>query len=566
MPTQSKLTIEHVLYAAILVLALFLRFNQLGVVPLSEAEAQPAWAAYQVSQGEASSLGDQPSYVVLTSSLFALFPAGDFLARFWPALFGFALVALPYFFRDWLGPKAALLLALGLALDPGLIAVSRMAGGHMIAVSAGLFSWLAVRHRQPVLAGVLGMLAISASSTIYIGALSMGVAWLLARRSVQAGHLDVLLPQTVDWRRMALAAGATLVVGLTWLMQLPDGLASPFATLANLISGRPEFGGAPLVYLPLALVAYELPAMVFGRFGAARAFGERDGLRRFFGWWAMAALAILVLYPGRQVLDLLWVLLPLWVLAAAEFSRFLNRPAEETLAALGQAALILLLSAFMLLYLARLSHLDVGSPAFYDALLGLGAIPLLAVVASFLIATGWSRSAAGYGLAWSAGLLMLGILISSGWRFAAAEARASSDLWMPGPAAGQMRLLVDTVADLSEMVDGEQTSIAIERQSESVALAWALRNYPAYDPLTYQDPLLVISSPDFGQPTGTGAYRGQSFEWQIDRFWLGDLPANILSWLLYRDSLEIREPLIVWARADIFPSAQDEAPSNEESP
>ena len=566
MLAQSKLTLEHLLYAAILILAVFLRFNGLGAVPLSEAEAQPAWAAYQVSQGEATALGDQPSYVVLTSSLFAFLPATDFLARFWPALFGSALVLLPFFLRDWLGPKAGLVLALGLALDPGLVAVSRLAGGPMIAISAALFAWLALRREQAVLAGVLGMLALAASSTVYVGAISAGAAWLLARRGADNQDLNTLRPPNVEWRKLAWAAGATLALGLTWLMQMPKGLISPFATLADMVSGRPDFGGAPLIYVPLALVAYGLPAMVFGRFGAARALQERNGLRSFFAWWAITALAVLVLYPGRQVLDLLWVLLPLWVLAAAEFARFLKRPVEEELAALGQAALILLLSAFMLLYLARLNNLQVGSAPFYEALLAIGVIPVLALVASFLIGSGWSRTAAMHGLAWSTGLLMLGLLVSGVWRFASPEARASSDLWIPGPAAGQAHLLAQTVADLSEMTDGEQTSVAIDRQSSSAALAWTLREYPAHDPASFEQPTIVVSGPDFGEPSGVIAYRGQSFDWYVNRNWIGDVPGNLIGWLLYRDSLELREPVILWARADIFPSAQDEVINNEETP
>jgi hypothetical protein len=52
----------------------------------------------------------------------------------------------------------------------------------------------------------------------------------------------------------------------------------------------------------------------------------------------------------------------------------------------------------------------------------------------------------------------------------------------------------------------------------------------------------------------------------VNRNWGGDVPGNLIGWLLYRDSLELREPVILWARADIFPSAQDEVINNEETP
>jgi predicted membrane-bound mannosyltransferase len=81
------------------------------------------------------SLGSQPAYIFLTGSTFAVFGSSDFTARLWPALLGGCLVLLPFFFRRPLGRLAALVCAFGLALDPGLVAVSRQAGGPMLAVS-----------------------------------------------------------------------------------------------------------------------------------------------------------------------------------------------------------------------------------------------------------------------------------------------------------------------------------------------------------------------------------------------------------------------------------------------
>ncbi len=69
-----------------------LRFVQLGALPLSDYEADWALQALRVVQGLKPAIGPNPAYVHLTAILFYIFGATNFLARFWPALAGSALV------------------------------------------------------------------------------------------------------------------------------------------------------------------------------------------------------------------------------------------------------------------------------------------------------------------------------------------------------------------------------------------------------------------------------------------------------------------------------------------
>src|SRR3990172_7497091 len=155
MAQRSLLSREHLLYSLIIFLALVLRFASLEDLALNEFEATAALPASELAGGAHPTLGEQPGYVVLTSLLFGLFGSTEFAARLWPALFGLALVALPYFWRDLLGKKVALILAFLLAIDPGLVAVSRLAGGAVIAISAALMALTAWRRGLPVLSGGL---------------------------------------------------------------------------------------------------------------------------------------------------------------------------------------------------------------------------------------------------------------------------------------------------------------------------------------------------------------------------------------------------------------------------
>src|SRR3990172_2623625 len=105
----------------ILLLAIGARFYRLGAAPLSDFEAERTLQALQVARGEQVALGPGPAYPLLTGTLFSLFDESNFLARLLPALAGSLLVILPLIFVTEIGLVPALVIALGLALDPGLV-------------------------------------------------------------------------------------------------------------------------------------------------------------------------------------------------------------------------------------------------------------------------------------------------------------------------------------------------------------------------------------------------------------------------------------------------------------
>ena len=130
----DKIKNEHLLYLLILVIAAALRLINLGLIPLSEYEASWAMQAFDIAQGNEVVFTGQPAYVIITSFIFNIMGSSTALARLLPALLGSSLVIVPYVFRHHLGRTPALIFALGLALDPGLVAVSRTAGGQMTAL------------------------------------------------------------------------------------------------------------------------------------------------------------------------------------------------------------------------------------------------------------------------------------------------------------------------------------------------------------------------------------------------------------------------------------------------
>lgn len=543
MAPRSTLKTEYVLHAAILLLALGLRFANLGGLSLNEHEAAAALPAYQLSQDSQAPVGEQPAYTLLTALAFFAVPSSEFLARFWPALFGSALALLPFFWRDLLGRQAAVLLALGLALDPGFVALSRLASGRMLAVAGLLFAASAWRARRPAAAGALAALALLAAPTVFIGVLGVAILW--------AFFIDAAPPRGAQWRAAALAAAAMLVLGGTLLLSVPVGLGGIAAPLAAFLAGWMQPSGISILRVLFALAAYGLPALLFGLPGAARAWLNDDALGKLLSLWALVNLALVLLYPGRQAADLLWVLLPLWALAAGEASRYLFIPKPETLAAWGQALLSILLLAFLVLTLARIpaneAFPDLARPYIYIA----GGVVLLGAVATLLISLGWSAQSAANGLVWALSLFLALFALTASTRFANPAAPAASELWAPGPAAGQLALLTDTMQELSRNASGQPGQLAVDLRVESAALVWAVRNLP---PASGSAAPLIITLASDAEPAEASAYRGQSFLLASAPAWK-HAPGGLVSWLLYRRAPQERQHVILWADANLFPDA-----------
>jgi hypothetical protein len=248
-------------------------------------------------------------------------------------------------------------------------------------------------------------------------------------------------------------------------------------------------------------------------------------------------------------------------LAAKEVSSYLHAPEDEPVAAIGEAALMSLLAAFLVPTLARAADMGFLLPPTPDTMLpaisshGIIALFVLGIagLATVLIALGWSRRAAAQGLVWALAVVFALFLLSASSRFSRLESTAANDLWSPGPAAGKLGILRETLADLSFWDQGQPAALPIELRSESAALRWALRDY-AQVTSGSAPPAVAITTGAGEAPAEFAAYRGQSFALSIQRAW-ESWPPNFFAWLLFRQAPTQSQQLILWANADLFADA-----------
>ena len=548
---------ETALYLLAFVLALAVRLIRLGTLPLTDLEARWALQALGVAQGTRPALGSQPAYVLLTSIFFFLYGGGtNFLARLVPALTGSALVFVPILFRDRLKPRPSLILAFFLALDPGLVALSRQAGSSILAITFLFLAWGFWRQKNARWAGVFAGLALLSGPALWAGLLGLILTWAILQAWERGPKAESAQgPARSEWLSVFWFGLGTLVIGGTLFFLSPNGLGAWMSSLPEYVAGWRNPSGISFGMLLFSLVVYQPLALILGLIAVVRGLRSKNRRLKRLSLWALVGLLLALFYPARQVSDLAWMLIPLWALAALELARNLHLFREECLEVLGVVGLGVLILTFSWLDFLALNQTAMPSyQATLRAWLLFGALFLL-VMSILLVAVGWSIRSARLGAVWAL-VAALGIY-SLGVMFAAGGLRVTPgvELWNAGAPPAESDLLLMTVDQISDWsktnANAQPVTIA---GIESPALEWLLHEHKvevvsSLD--TSASPPIVITAGQ-NNPSLAAGYRGQSFIWRQSPLWNDAQSVDWMRWVAFHQMPQTSETIIVWVRDDLF--------------
>ena len=264
-------------FLAVVIVALAMRLWELSGRTMHYDEAIHLHFAWRLSESAGGYLGwpwvfgtnyihspwmHGPFQIELTAVMFKIFGDTDITARLGYVFFGTALVAVPYFLRDYLGRTGSLLAAVMLALSPTLLYFSRFGRNDIImaffAASLLVFMWRYVNEghkRYLYLASAVLALMFATKETAYLVVavfglllilLSVGdlLPWALGRIRLSevgrpAGFLLLLTTITLpQW-----SSAPALIQGLLGLtLANPDPHTG--GNVAN-VDGTPGLVGAP---------------------------------------------------------------------------------------------------------------------------------------------------------------------------------------------------------------------------------------------------------------------------------------------------------------------------------
>ncbi|GAB4565115.1 MAG: hypothetical protein Fur0017_01680 [Anaerolineales bacterium] len=580
--TYRHFKYEGWLYALAFIVALAVRFISLGAMPLTDTEAAPALQALRLSQSANPTLDPHPLYILSTSLLFLLYGGGtNFLARFIPAFIGSLLVLAPLLFDNRLKPRPSLILAFFLALDPGMVAISRQAASPILAITFLALTVGFFNKDRRNLAAVTAALALLSGPSVWFGILALGITFAIAQLfkskpaekqetsnegretlNVERSTSD-LQPSTFDPKPVTfnlqpsnlLTFVLTFILAGTLFFAVPGGIGAVFSSIPAFLKTWFSSSDITQGMLVISLLVYQPFALLLAVIALIR--GWVGGLRRivFLSIWLFVALLLVIFLPARQMADLAWMLLPLNALASLELARHFTVFTEERREVVGVVFLTVFIWTFAWLGFAGINYLQAATPD-YNLRAGLliGSIFLL-MVSLVLVAAGWSIRIARLGGIWGMAVC-LGILGLSGL-FGSAGLRGlnSPELWWQPNIPTQAALLRETVSQVSEFGRGNDYTATVTIMGiKSPAIEWALRE----NPVEVVSSLSMTNTPDFVvtayeiNPQLASAYRGQDFIWRQTPLWgLADLP-GWLRWASLRQMPQTQEVIILWAKSDLF--------------
>jgi predicted membrane-bound mannosyltransferase len=252
-------SVETLLYLAVLAVAFVLHALRLGEPLLSEVEAPQAIAAYSLLKSGVGAPGIIDSPVTFASLVvsFAIAGTSTGAARFLPMVAGIGLVLSPLLFRDRLGPLPTLISTALLALSPSIVATSRLVGGYTFGMLALIVCvWAIDRHfrtgraRWVIIAGVaLGITILSDYGMLAaVVAVLLGAVFAVVtdeEGDLQQHDLGAQL-RLVPWRLFVIACLTTMLAVSTLFFLAPNGLAAAADILSRFGAGLFR---APRVFL-----------------------------------------------------------------------------------------------------------------------------------------------------------------------------------------------------------------------------------------------------------------------------------------------------------------------------
>ena len=469
-------TVEVALWSCIGLGSLALRVWNLGIAPLTNAEAANALTALALSRGESVTTLN-PFFITLQSIVMSLFGASDVGARLPVVIAGALLCLMPVLLRPQINRQRTLLYGALLTLSPTLVFASRQAEGALIGWALALAAWCCWQRgwgrAALICVGLLlacGLDAVSPLIVLLAALVIDGLAMKSRKASLPVTRNDLIL-----------GAAAFLVASTGFLWRL-SGLGDAFNGIAvwPLHLGYPALIGFPrlmtgsLIYEPLMIlcatggVAYLI---------LRQRFHTREAL-----WlvWVGLGLLLLGIDNSRSAISITPVVIGSAAFASAALAPLLRRSPIQSGEFLDYPryaeAVVFVLSTVMLVYAYMGLSMYSGQQTtswLFTILLGLLMVAGIGIVATLT----YSPLLALRGISMAVGLCLLLYTFSTGYALTQTHAANPAEAYIAEAGDEGLRELVQTIRTISTRAYGDPETIPIQvLDTAPSALRWVLRD------------------------------------------------------------------------------------------
>jgi uncharacterized protein (TIGR03663 family) len=423
---------EYLPFIGLMFVGLVLRFWGLGDKAFHHDESLHAFYSWRLYDGQGyvhDPMMHGPLLFELNALAYLLFGASDFTARLVPALFGVAIIGLPFLLRHELGRAGAIAASLIFVISPAFLYFSRFIR-HDIYVDAftllliiGVFRYLATGQKNWFFTACVSAALLFATKEDFFISGFIPFVFLIGSWFFLKGERRLLFRSRVKAlgiRSWAIGLGVFLAINLvlyttfltnlqgvcTALVTLPlSGCAGSKGALSYWLEQQ-DFarGGQPWFYYFMLLPLYEFLPLILG---VLAVFLVRP--RQLFFWfcafWFVSAVLIYSWAGEKMPWMLPQITLPLILLAGRLLGQWADAGwGQRALSARGLAiGGLILLATFALLAWVGLGAAPVSSPVALQSatLQRLALAVLIAAIAGALVYLGprWGRQTVLPGLA-----------------------------------------------------------------------------------------------------------------------------------------------------------------------
>jgi hypothetical protein len=336
---RLAISLEAIIYAVIVAVALALRVVDLGSIPLDNAQAHEALAALRRVDGNVP--GDpvaalNPLMAMVNQITFLFFGHSTVAARIGTALIGTFVVLGPLLWRRMLGRIPAVIMSGLLALSPVAITSARTMGGVTWTMAVlFLTGWALLKlweTQQPrfsimVTMGIGAMVLLTEpTGLITLVGVILGLAYAILSLPTDDTNRQRMLAafRNWNWQEGLISALALVLIVGTGLFTAPGGLTSVGNAFYDLVDGfasRPD--NKPFAFATLIALRYEFGILLFGVIAVLISWRERHFATRFFTGWLVWSFFLSLLYGDPTPDAGLWLVVPAIGLTALLVTRLL---------------------------------------------------------------------------------------------------------------------------------------------------------------------------------------------------------------------------------------------------
>ncbi len=322
---RPEFTLFHLIIFGIFLVSLVIRIYGAGSVNLSNSESEVLLSLAKIKESGSTTL----FYGLLIRILQFFGVNSDLGIRFVNVIMGALITIFPALFYQEIGKRTAIIASLLLSFDPFGIANSIIFTGNITTLLLLGLILNAILHERNNLTPLMILLIIGhgrgLGSFVIIAILFLFILFFVKKDLFSNSIKFIKDSSSKKINIDATGSAIILIMILAVIFKLPlSNIATDVSNFVSGWGGNYQAGNYPIVYI-FAIISSIPFAVVTLLVYFLYKTGEEDNIKVLSFIWLTLTLLIVMFYPEHLMIDLIWMSLPICILAAFIIEKFIAK-------------------------------------------------------------------------------------------------------------------------------------------------------------------------------------------------------------------------------------------------